>query len=167
MIDAISSYSSNHAGRLKFNNTSQAQGLYKAVASDNDAFVFMHTSRDTKKSKISPLAVVGGGAAAISLITETIFSANELSKGNFALVGDIFRHALIMGVIGAVCLGLFNRDNQCLYEILIRGKNISLSKNPMPLIPWAFLSHILFQQNLLHFLCFFLWRSCRRHIYSL
>ena len=116
MIDAISSYSSNHAGRLKFNNTSQAQGLYKAMASDNDAFVFMHTSRDTKKSKISPLAVVGGGAAAISLITETIFSANELSKGNFALVGDIFRHAVIMGVIGAVCLGLFNLIEKNLFD---------------------------------------------------
>ena len=46
------------------------------------------------------------------------------------------------------CLGLFNRDNQCLYEILIRGKNISLSKNPMPLIPWAFLSRILFNDYL-------------------
>ena len=108
MIDAISSYSSNHAGRLKFNNTSQAKNLYKSLASEQDNFVLIKPENSSRKSNINPLVVVGGGAAAISLITETIFSANELSKGNLSLVGDIFRHALIMGVIGAVCLGLFN-----------------------------------------------------------
>ena len=109
MIDAIRSYSSSHEGRLKVNNTSQqAKGFYSAFTTEGDTFAFSRAASQKKQSGLNSLFIVGGGAAAISLIIETIFSANELSKGNLAMVGDIIRHAAIMGVIGGACLAIFN-----------------------------------------------------------
>ena len=120
MIDAISAYSSSHDGRLKFHNTSRAKTLYGPLYSDGDKFVQGNSVQSSNKSSVNPLVVVGGGAAAISLITETIFSANELSKGNFKLIGDICRYAAIMGVVGALCLGLFNLIEKNIFDRICR-----------------------------------------------
>jgi len=107
MIDAIRSYSSSHGGRLKFNNTSQAKSIYTSLTKETDAFSRTNVGNVQKQSPLNSFLVVGGGAAAISMIIETLFSANELSKGNFSMITDIFRHAGIMGVIGGTCLGIF------------------------------------------------------------
>ena len=107
MIDAISSnYSSSHGGRLKFNSTSQAQPQVFRVLLEKDTDTFLNAGKH-KQSDVNSFMIVSGGAAALGMIISTLFSSNELAKGNFSMIGDIFRVALVMGIIGGACLGIF------------------------------------------------------------
>ncbi len=107
MIDAISShYSSNHGGRLKFNSTSQSQPQVFRVLVERGADT-CSVSKKPKQTDLNSFLVVSGGAAALGMIISTLFSSNELAKGNFSMIGDIMRVAAVMGVIGGACLAVF------------------------------------------------------------
>ena len=105
MIDAINSYSSNHAGRRQ-NIT--AQNHFGRMFEDRaDYFVSQTEKQKPKQSELGSFLFVSGCSGAIVMITETIINADQLLKSNFSCVKDILKHSGLFALMGASLFGLF------------------------------------------------------------
>ena len=104
MIDAISSYSSNHGGRVKNPTlTFQCANQHTGVRGDN----YIKEKAPQKKSELGSFLVLSGCFGAFSLIADTLANSNQLMKSNFAPIKDILKFAGIWALIGAAVFGLF------------------------------------------------------------
>ena len=106
MIDAINSYSSNHAGRKQ---NPIAQKTFGRMFEDRaDYFVSQNkTEQKPKQSELGSFLFVSGCSGAIVLITETIVNADQLLKSNFSCVKDILKYSGLFALIGASRFGMF------------------------------------------------------------
>ena len=105
MIDAINSYSSNHAGRRQ--NITAHNHFGRMFEDRADYFVGQSTKSKPKQSELGSFLFVSGCSGAIVLITETIVNADQLLKSNFSCVKDILKYSGLFALIGASLFGLF------------------------------------------------------------
>jgi len=104
MIDAISSYSSNHGGRSK-NPTLSFQCAHKCNEADSDIYIKKKVPQ--KQTELGSFLFLSGCFGAFSLIADTLANSNQLMKSNFEPIKDILKFAGIWALIGAAIFGLF------------------------------------------------------------
>ena len=89
MIDAISSYSSNHGGRVKNQTlTFQCANPHTGVRCDN----YIKEKAPQKQSELGSFLVLCGCFGAFSLIADTLANSNQLMKSNYAPIKDILKN---------------------------------------------------------------------------
>jgi len=104
MIDAIRPvYSSSHGGSNK-NGTTNSTFTHR-LKGGVSCFISKKALR--KENDWGSLLFVSGCAGAISMITDTLLNASELSKTNFTAVKNITRNAGVWAIIGGACFAIF------------------------------------------------------------
>ena len=103
MIDAIKNYSSTHGGRNQNKATTPNFGKIPRYSGD----CFVAKKAIPKQSDMGSFLFVSGCAGAISMITDVLMNAGELSKSNFTTLKGITRNACIWAVIGGACFAFF------------------------------------------------------------
>jgi len=101
MIDAISIYSSNHAGRREQQNVTK-NSFGRLYTTETDYFIKKGL---LKSHNPTTLFVVGGCAATMSMIIDTLCASADLAKGNMIKVSEIMRNAFAMAVIAGLLYG--------------------------------------------------------------
>ena len=109
MIDAISSYSSTHGGRVK-NPTLTFQCADKHCGMERD--IYIKEKAPQKQSELGSFLFLSGCFGAFSLIADTLANSNQLMKSNFEPIKDILKFAGIWALIGAAIFGFFKAVEQ-------------------------------------------------------